>query len=100
MCTQREISMMSKIGVREFREDLAAIMAQDEPVAVTRHGETVGFYIPVRRKPKNVDWTEIERLSAQVQEQLKAAGLTEDELVKDFERLRRAERRQRTERTA
>jgi hypothetical protein len=92
--------MMNKVGVREFREDLAAIMAQDEPVAVTRHGETVGFYIPVRRKPKQVDWAEIERLSAQVQEQLKAAGLAEEELVESFERLRRADHRRRTERTA
>ena len=85
--------MMNKVGVREFREDLAAIMAQDEPVAVTRHGETVGFYIPVRRKPKAVDWARLQELSAKVQAELKGAGLTEDELVEDFKRARRNRRK-------
>lgn len=38
----------SKVGVREFRAGLADFVDSDEPVAVTRHGRTVGYFIPVK----------------------------------------------------
>jgi len=40
-----------KVGIREFREKLAAYLLEgDAPVAITRHGDTVGYFIPARRK--------------------------------------------------
>ena len=40
-----------KVGIREFREKLANYLLQtDKPVAITRHGDTVGYYLPARRK--------------------------------------------------
>jgi antitoxin (DNA-binding transcriptional repressor) of toxin-antitoxin stability system len=36
----------SKVGIREFRADLAEYIASSTPVAVTRHGQTVGYFIP------------------------------------------------------
>jgi antitoxin (DNA-binding transcriptional repressor) of toxin-antitoxin stability system len=42
-----------KIGIREFREKLADYLESGTPLAITRHGETLGFYIPARkRNPK------------------------------------------------
>lgn len=38
----------SKVGVREFRASLADFVDSEEPVAVTRHGQTVGYFIPVK----------------------------------------------------
>lgn len=35
-----------KVGIREFRADLAEYIASDTPIAVTRHGHTVGYFIP------------------------------------------------------
>lgn len=35
----------TKVGIREFRADLAEYIAASTPVAVTRHGQTVGFFI-------------------------------------------------------
>ena len=38
-----------KVGIREFREKLATYLLEtDETVAITRHGDTVGYYIPAR----------------------------------------------------
>ena len=37
-----------KVGIREFRERLATFLEASGPVAITRHGETVGYYIPAR----------------------------------------------------
>ncbi|MGA2096909.1 MAG: hypothetical protein ABSH39_11455 [Candidatus Acidiferrum sp.] len=39
-----------KVGVREFRERIASFLESDTPVAVTRRGETLGIYVPTRRK--------------------------------------------------
>lgn len=39
----------SKIGIREFRADLACFVDADAPVAVTRHGRTLGYSIPVKQ---------------------------------------------------
>lgn len=38
--------MTASVGIREFRAGLADYIASAEPVAVTRHGVTVGWFIP------------------------------------------------------
>lgn len=38
--------MTTSVGIREFRAGLADYIASAEPVAVTRHGVTVGWFIP------------------------------------------------------
>jgi hypothetical protein len=40
-----------KVGVREFREQIARYLESETPVAVTRRGETLGVYVP--RPPKS-----------------------------------------------
>jgi hypothetical protein len=40
-----------KVGIREFRDKLACYLFEsDLPAAITRHRDTVGYYIPARRK--------------------------------------------------
>ena len=40
-----------RVGIREFREKLASYsLESDKPLAITRHGDTVGYYLPARRK--------------------------------------------------
>ncbi len=49
-----------KVGVREFREKIATFLESDTPVAVTRRGETLGVYVPTRRKHiKTADLSEL-----------------------------------------
>jgi antitoxin (DNA-binding transcriptional repressor) of toxin-antitoxin stability system len=38
----------TKVGLREFRSDLAGYIASSTPVAITRHGQTVGYFIPAQ----------------------------------------------------
>jgi antitoxin (DNA-binding transcriptional repressor) of toxin-antitoxin stability system len=38
----------TKVGIREFRADLAEYIASSVPVAVTHHGQTVGYFIPTQ----------------------------------------------------
>ena len=49
-----------KVGVREFREQVARFLESDVPVAVTRRGETLGVYVPTpRRQVKSADLSEL-----------------------------------------
>jgi antitoxin (DNA-binding transcriptional repressor) of toxin-antitoxin stability system len=78
-----------KVGIREFRERLAAFLESSTPVAITRHGETLGYYIPARPSRNELDLTALRNAAAQLDALLAASGVTEDELVNDFKEARR-----------
>jgi hypothetical protein len=76
-----------KVGVREFREQIASFLESDTPVAVTRRGETLGVYVPTRRKrPKAADLSELKAAADRLAEAL--ADVDEEELVTEFKQLR------------
>jgi PHD/YefM family antitoxin component YafN of YafNO toxin-antitoxin module len=83
-----------KVGIREFREKLATyVLESDTPVAITRHGDTVGYFIPVRRKRTDEDRTALKHAAAQLDVLLASQGITEEEVVADFKRWRAGKRR-------
>jgi hypothetical protein len=70
-----------KVGIREFRDNLATYLLESEmPVAITRHGDTVGHYFPVRRKRTEEDRAALRAASEQVKAMMDAAGISEDEI--------------------
>jgi PHD/YefM family antitoxin component YafN of YafNO toxin-antitoxin module len=82
------------VGIREFRENLAAyLLESDAPVAITRHGDTIGYYIPARRKRTETERAALQVAAARLEELLAAKGLAEDEVVADFKRWRADKRR-------
>jgi antitoxin (DNA-binding transcriptional repressor) of toxin-antitoxin stability system len=82
----------TKVGIREFRENLAGYLESTTPVAITRHGSTIGIYVPTRPKPSQADLEALRVAGEQMQALIAAAGTSEDELVADFKRLRRERR--------
>ena len=80
------------VGVREFREDLATYLQSDEPIAVTRHGQTVGIFVPTEPERAEANWDTFEKAVARPDALVEQYGLTEDEAVDEFERLRRESR--------
>lgn len=81
-----------RIGIRELRDKLASYMESTIPIEVTRHGQTVGFYIPVPRRPGQAEREALLEAGRRMQAELTRLGLTEEELVADFKRWRRARR--------
>lgn len=77
-----------KVGVRQFRERIASFLESDTPVAVTRRGETLGVYVPTRRRRlKKADISELKAAADRLAEAL--ADVNEEELVTEFKALRR-----------
>jgi hypothetical protein len=79
----------AKVGIREFRDKLAMyVLESDSPVAITRHGDTVGYFVPTRRKRSEDDRAALQEATARWQEILTAAGISEDELADGFKKWR------------
>jgi PHD/YefM family antitoxin component YafN of YafNO toxin-antitoxin module len=83
-----------RVGIRDFRENLATyLLESDSPVAITRHGDTIGYFIPARRKRSEAERVALKEAAARLDAFLAAQGVTEDELVADFKRWRAGKRR-------
>jgi PHD/YefM family antitoxin component YafN of YafNO toxin-antitoxin module len=82
-----------RVGIREFRENLASyLLESDAPIAVTRHGDTVGYYIPARRSRSESERSALKEAAARLQAMLAAEGIREDEVVQEFSRWRTRKR--------
>lgn len=86
----------TKVGIREFRENLADYLESKTPVAITRHGATIGIYIPTKPKPSQADLEALRVAGEKMRELIAAAGTSEDELIEDFKNLRRERRMQKS----
>jgi hypothetical protein len=83
---------MKRVGVREFREDLSEYLQSPEPVAVTRHGQTIGFYLPARTDNRKEEIAKLHEAVEELQVWLAKHGITEDDIVDEFDRVRHAAR--------
>jgi antitoxin (DNA-binding transcriptional repressor) of toxin-antitoxin stability system len=82
-----------KVGMREFRDHLATYLLEaQKPVAVTRHGETIGLFVPVPRRRTEPEKTALREVAAAARAWLEQIGMTEDEVVEDFKRSRKGGR--------
>lgn len=79
----------NKVGIREFRENLSSYLESKTPVAITRHGATIGIYVPTKPKPSQVDLEALRAAGDKMQAMIAAAGTSEDELMADFKQQRR-----------
>ena len=69
------------VGIREFRARLADyLLESDQPVAVTRHGATVGYFIPARAARADLDRLALKEAAAQMDALLQREGVTEADL--------------------
>ena len=86
----------TKVGFREFRENLSSYQESKTPVAITRHGATIGIYVPTKPKPNQADLEALRVAGEKMRELIAASGTTEEELMEDFKKLRRQRRMQKS----
>ncbi|WP_296560798.1 type II toxin-antitoxin system Phd/YefM family antitoxin [Pigmentiphaga sp.] len=78
----------TKVGIREFRADLAEYIASSTPVAVTRHGQTVGYFIPAQGQA-DADIAALKRASETLDRLLAAQSVDTETLVTEFKTARK-----------
>jgi antitoxin (DNA-binding transcriptional repressor) of toxin-antitoxin stability system len=80
--------MLQKIGIREFRNNFAKYLSATEPVAIMRHGQTVGYFLPTHKNPEQAELESLKVAAAKLDQLLADKGITEEELVEEFRLLR------------
>ena len=79
----------TKVGIREFRAGLAEYIASETAVAVTRHGQTVGFFIPAHDQT-DADLAALKKASAELDRLLAAQAVDADAVAAEFKAARKA----------
>lgn len=78
----------TKVGIREFRAGMAEYLASSTPVAVTRHGQTVGYFIPTQGQ-KGADIAALKKASKTLDKLLAAKSIDVEDVVADFKAVRK-----------
>ena len=81
-----------KIGIREFRENLAGYLEGGKPLAITRHGETLGFFIPAQKRSRKAEIEAMRAAARELDAMIAAWGSSEDELMREYKETQRASR--------
>jgi PHD/YefM family antitoxin component YafN of YafNO toxin-antitoxin module len=82
------------VGIREFRDKLATyLLTADKPLAITRHGETVGYYIPRKREVSAAERKALDAAHARLQAVMAAKNITEEDIIADLKLLKEERRK-------
>lgn len=78
----------TKVGIKEFRAGMADYIASSTPVAVTRHGHTVGYFIPTHGHA-DADIAALKKASKALDQLLAAQKVDVEEVVAEFKAARK-----------
>lgn len=78
----------TKVGIREFRAGMAEYIASSTPVAVTRHGQTIGYFIPTHGQA-DADVASLKKASKTLDRLLAAKRVDVDDVVAEFKSARK-----------
>jgi antitoxin (DNA-binding transcriptional repressor) of toxin-antitoxin stability system len=81
----------TKVGIRVFREGLAEYINNGTPVTITRHGQTVGYFLPAQGHTE-AEVAALRKAGAMVDEMLAAHGVDVEDVVQEFKVLRKKNR--------
>jgi antitoxin (DNA-binding transcriptional repressor) of toxin-antitoxin stability system len=81
-----------KVGMREFRENLAGYLESGTPLTIMRHGEAVGFYIPAQKRSRTAELDAMRAAAKELDQMIAAWGATEDELMEEYKEIRQSAR--------
>lgn len=85
---------MKVVNVRSFRDRATELLRSAEPILVTRDGVPAGFWVPWDRSdlPEEVRRGIFVHLAQVIAQGLAAKGITEEEVLADFNAARRSRR--------
>ena len=93
LCTHStQLWKPKKIGMREFRENLAGYLEGGKPLAITRHGETLGFFIPARKRSHKAEVEAMRAAAKDLDAMIASWGASEEQLMREYKEIRRVSR--------
>jgi hypothetical protein len=77
-----------KVGIREFRERLAGYLESGTPLAIMRHGQTLGYYIPAQKRSRKAELEAMRAAAKDLDQMIASWGASEDELMQEYKEIR------------
>jgi hypothetical protein len=86
---------MKIASVREFRDKATQMFRSKEPILVLKRGELAGLYFPYPHKTLPLEFKQelFDEITHSIAARLARAGLSEEEILGDFEAHQKARRR-------
>lgn len=86
---------MKLLSIKEFKDSASKALKSKEPLLITRRGEVAGIFIPAPLESIPLEFKKdiFAALSEFIKENLKAKGVSEEEILEDFERHRKTRHR-------
>jgi hypothetical protein len=86
--------------IRELRDRATILLRSSDPILITRRGRIAGVYLPWQESELPVDLRRelFSMLSSAVRNELRKRHVTEDDVLADFSRWRKARRETRRRR--
>jgi hypothetical protein len=84
-----------KVGMREFRERLAGYLESGTPLAIMRHGQTLGYYIPAKMRSRKAELEAMRAAAIGLDEMIKSWGAGEEELMEEYKGIQKTAREKR-----
>jgi antitoxin (DNA-binding transcriptional repressor) of toxin-antitoxin stability system len=78
------------VGIREFRDQATSLMNEGETLVIERHGQPIGFFVPIVGKDRRAGREALGRLGDLVEGLGHQTGLDEEALVREVSGTRRA----------
>lgn len=80
------------VGVREFREKLADYLEGGQALAITRHGRTLGYFIPARKQDHRAKLEALRAVAKDLDAMIASWGASEEELMEEYRQIKRRHR--------
>lgn len=89
-----KVVIMKLTTVKEFRDQATKFLRSRDPVLITRRGKPAGIYVSLQEEDLPVEFRKelMLALAGQVKKSLQDHGLTEKDVLEDFESSREARR--------
>ncbi len=87
---------MKIASVKQFRDKATMYLRDEEPIIVTRHGKVTGLYLPIEHPesfPFDMRKELIIRFGEVISRSLQEKGISEENLIDDFEKYKKTRRR-------
>lgn len=83
---------MENVSIKEFKNNLTKLIREKGTLVIQRHGKSVGLYVPledVEKLPVDIKLQIFSEAVGLIRKQMKKKGITEKQVLKDFERYKR-----------
>ena len=74
------------------RENLTGYLESGRPLAITRHGETLGFFIPAQKRSRKAEVEAMRPAAKELDAMIAKWGASEDELMREYKQIRQSTR--------